>query len=150
MPPKTIKNPVRPRKPKGANSGQKPKIVVTPELLQEVERLAGQGLTNEMIHYYYGVGATCWYEYIRLYPELGMAFKRGKPKAVNMVSGKLMEKVQEGNLTAIMFYLKTQARWSETINVKGDPGGVEPIPSVENVSDPVEAARIYQQIMIGS
>ena len=140
----------RPRKPNGCTRGQKPRLTITPEFLAEVEQLAGQGLTNEMIHYYYGVGSVAWYEYIRLYPELGLALKRGKPRTMKLVTGKLMEKVQDGNLTAIMFYLRTQGRWSETNTLAVTGGDTEPRALTISVSDPVEAARIYHQIMIGS
>lgn len=142
---------IRPRKPKGGKSGQKPTFVVTQDVLSEVEQLAGQGLTNEMIHNYYGISHDTWYKNIRYHPELGLALKRGKPKTLKLVTGKLMEKVLEGNLTAIIFYLRTQGRWSEhsTVAVKDESPPTQKALTI-SVSDPVEAARIYQQIMIGS
>lgn len=144
------KNAVRPRKPKGTTHGRKPSFVVTPEIVAEVEQLIGNGLTNEMMHGYYGICSDTWYRAIQQYPELGVAMRRGKPRAVNIASGKLFEKVKEGNLDAIKFYLRTQGRWSEhnTLAVSGAPETPAAALSI-NVSDPVEAARIYQKIMIG-
>lgn len=147
---KPRKNPVRPKKPKGTTHGRKPAFAVTRELLREVEELVGNGLTNEMMHGYYGICSTTWYRAVQQNPELGIAMRRGKPRAVNIASGKLFEKVKEGNLDAIKFYLRTQGRWSEhnTLAVSGNPDTPAPALTI-NVSDPVEAARIYQKIMIG-
>lgn len=142
----------KPVKPRGTGrAGPKMKFILTPDILAEVEILSGRGLTNEHIHNYYGIGRDTWYNNIQHHPELGEAFKRGKSKAISMVSGKLMEQIRKGNLTAIIFYLKTQARWSEhsTLGIEGD--GRSSLPAVTiTVNDPVEASKIYQQIMIGS
>jgi hypothetical protein len=146
---KPRKKPVRPRVP--GQKYQPLKFVVTPDILKEVEILSGRGLTQEHIFDYYSISRSCWFNNIQHHPELGEAVRRGKAKTISKVSGKLMEQVLKGNLSAIIFYLKTQARWSENA-ASGDEGGEKPpSPALTiTVHDPVEASKIYQQIMIGS
>lgn len=147
---KPRKKPPRVRKPDSPHS-RNVQFEFTEDILKEIEVLAGRGLTNEQIFNYYGVGKNFWYESKQANPEIDKAFQRGKSKTISMVSGKLMEKIRQGNLSAIIFYLKTQARWSEHSTL-GIEGGDKPTgaPLVITVNDPVEASRIYQQIMIGS
>jgi len=38
------------------------------------------------------------------------------------IAGSLMQKALSGNLAAQMFYLRTKARWSETVKLGGDEG----------------------------
>lgn len=143
---KPRKKPVRPRKP-NAPTAPKLKFVVTDDILKEVEILSGRGLTQEQIYHYYSISRSCWYDNIQYHPELGDAVKRGKAKTVSMVSGRLMDQIRKGNLTAIIFYLKTQARWSEH-STDGDKPPAQAL--TLTVTDPVEASKIYQLIMTGS
>ena len=132
--------------------GAKLKFIVTPEILEEVRLLAGRGLTQQQIHHYYGIGRTLWYEVCDLHPELRTAVLQGRAKAHSYVFGKLMEKVRAGNLNAIIFYLKTQAGCSELRPRSEDDGETADdkpiIPMLTlSITDPVEAAKIYQRIM---
>jgi len=136
---------------KPAKRGPKPLLIVTQQLLDEVEVLSGRGLTQQMIHYYYGVSHSYWYNLVKNHPELAEAVKRGKSRTIAMVAGKLIELVKKGNLSAIIFYLKTQARFAEhqTIGISG-PGEDGGLDLDESSDDPREAAKIYQKIMLGS
>lgn len=128
-------------------SGPKVRFFITPEIIEEVGVLAGRGLTNQQIHHYYGIGHAKWYQLVKQYPELDAQIRKGKAKTISYVSGKLMELVKKGNLGAIIFYLKTQARFSEGNTIADeDPEKGKPSLSL-TVNDPVEAAKIYQQIM---
>ena len=80
-------------------------------------------------------------------------YREGKAKTLELVVGKLMEKVLQGNLSAIIFYLKTQYRWSEHTTFSGTfknkAGALTKTPPLANV-DPTEAAKIYSEIMTGA
>lgn len=134
-----------------AKRGPKHKFAVTEDILKEVKLLAGVGLTQQQIHQYYGLQHTAWHGYTKRHPELYQAIENGKAKNIAFVAGKLMDAIRKGNVSAMIFYLKTQARWSDhsTLEVKGDDKG--PLPALSlTVNDPVEASKIYQKIMLGS
>lgn len=127
-------------------------FAVTKDILKEVEMLAGRGLTQEQIHWYYGLKKDAWYAIVKKNPELRTSIRSGKAKTVSMVSGKLMELVKKGNLSAIIFYLKTQGRFSEksSIRVTSDKKSKSFQELRITTTDPIEASKIYQQIMAGS
>lgn len=132
---------------------KEPRLKVTPEVVEHIRKLGGLGLTKSQICNYYGFSLAGWDLKTAQYPEIDIAMKQGRAEKISKASGKLWEAVERGNLSAIIFFLKTQARWSEN---SPDPDGnglpeKPAIPSITlTVNDPVEAARIYQQIMIGS
>ena len=145
--PKTVK---RPRKiSEREKRGVKPRQIVTPEMVEEVKVLSGRGLTQEQIHRYYGWSKDVWYARCKEHPELRDGFYQGKAKTISFVAGKLMELVKKGNLSAIIFYLKTQGRFSEhnLADVPYHDGSIANI--LPKGIDPVEASKVYQQVMLG-
>lgn len=134
--------------------GQKRIWQVTPEVIKEIEVLAGRGLTQEEMYCYFGTSRHTWYDRMNKYPEMYEAIKRGKAKTKSFVVGKLFEQCKKGNVSAIIFYLKTQHRWSEhsaPVKEEDDTIKDDNVKSkiIINTSDPVEAARIYQSFMNG-
>lgn len=129
--------------------------IVTEDLIAHVRKLAGLGLTITQIHDYYGVTDKTWLKLRKKHPQLELAQKQGRSVNHEYVAGKLRKKIEQDNLGAIIFYLKTQAGWREKEynNEGGNPNGTS-TPKVSavtlTVNDPVEAAKIYQQIMLGS
>lgn len=127
---------------------------VDPAMILEVKRLSGLGLTREQIHNYYGMREDAWARRVKEYPELEMAMHQGKAEAIGKVTDKLWAKIEQGNMSAITFYLKTQAHWRErdyNVGYGDGSGGDRKFPPVVlTVHDPVEASKIYQQIMRGS
>ena len=94
------------------NKGGRPKNVLSQEQIKEVEALA-QFLTVGQIADYLEIGETTFYEIQKRQIEVSEAYKKGKAKAINFVASKLMEKIRDGDTASTLFYLKTQAGWSE-------------------------------------
>lgn len=130
-------------------------FVVTDDVIENVKILSGRGLTQMQIHEWYGIGHTAWYAAIKKNPALKAALRTGKARAISLAVGKLFEQVLRGNVRAIEFYLKTQGRESgfgDYIVTENIDGGSK-TSSTElplHVTDPIEAARVYQQVMTGS
>ncbi|MBT5509805.1 MAG: hypothetical protein HN825_03030 [Gammaproteobacteria bacterium] len=89
----------------------KPLIVFNEEQIGKVEELAAV-LTKTQIADYMGVCANTFRAEERQ-PEVARAFRAGKSRAIADVATNLIAQALEGNTTAAMFYLRTQAGWTE-------------------------------------
>lgn len=96
----------------------KPKIQID---LNKVESLAANGLTQEQIAAALGISETTLHQRKRDSADFAAAIKRGKAKGIALVTNKLMESIKGGNMTGMIFFLKTQAGWKET-NVQEHTG----------------------------
>ena len=96
----------------------KPKIQID---LNKVESLAANGLTQEQIASALGISETTLHQRKRDNTDFAAAIKRGKAKGIALVTNKLMESIKGGNMTGMIFFLKTQAGWKET-NVQEHTG----------------------------
>lgn len=92
------------------------KIELNEENYKEVETLAAY-LTQEQIADFLGMSRRSFANKLKSDKTLFAHYKKGKAKAIAKASGKLMKMVHDGNLTAIIFFLKTQAGWREGIDV---------------------------------
>lgn len=103
------------------NKGGRPSFEITDEVLNKVEALAARGMTQEQICDCLGIHVSTFFDKKNKFVELSEAVKRGKAKGIAFVTEKLLENVKEKNVTAQIFYLKTQAKWIEkteqTINI---------------------------------
>lgn len=66
------------------------------------------------------------HEYMERYPELKEDMKLSKEKMLDIAEHNLVQKMRAGNLTAIIFYLKTQGKHRGYVERKehaGDGGG---------------------------
>lgn len=95
--------------------GRKP-IEFDDKQIAQVEALASV-LSVEQIADYFGIGKRTFYALMERQPEILERYKKGKAKAIGSVAQGLLQQAQSGNLTAIIFYLKTQAGWKETQQV---------------------------------
>ena len=86
---------------------------LTDEELVQVEALAAV-LSSEQIADYFGIGRRTFYSIMERQPEVAARYKKGRAKAVEDVARGLLADARADNLTAKMFYLKTQAGWRET------------------------------------
>jgi len=98
--------------------------ILSDEELIQVEALAAY-LSSEQIADYFGIGRRTFYSIMKRQPEVSARYKKGRAKAIGMVAHGLLADARAGNLTAKMFYLKTQAGWRETSRheVTGANGG---------------------------
>ena len=137
--------------PKKSGGGRKPSFILTNEKLAEIEALATRP-ESKMIAAYFGIGLTTWNQKRKKYPELRERFLKGKAKGVSFVSGKLMDAIKRDNFNAIKYYLDTVGKFSPNSDDDDDDDDVKPQykPIVITTSDPIEAAKFYQQIMQGT
>ena len=101
----------------------KPKIQID---LKQVESLAANGLTQEQIAAALGISERTLRSRKGEIADFADAIKRGKAKGIALVTNKLMESIKGGNMTGMIFFLKTQAGWKETnlhevTGANGDP-----------------------------
>jgi len=89
----------------------KPKIHID---LKQVESLAANGLTQEQIAAALGISESTLHKRKQENTDFTAAIKRGKAKGIALVTNKLMESIKGGNMTGMIFFLKTQAGWKET------------------------------------
>jgi len=88
------------------------KIQVTEQVIESIEEYAGQGATLENIALLVDVSDSTLDRWLKL-PQVQRAYKRGKLLAVNNIAGKLYALAEQGNIVAIIFYLKSQANWND-------------------------------------
>lgn len=117
----------------------KPKIELD---LQKVEEYAGLGLTREEIALSLGVSYSTLNRRVKESEEVDAAMKRGRAKANIKVGNALMKAIEGGNVTAIIFYLKTRAGWTEKQQIEAE------IKSQENVPEGLTAiyAKLREQV----
>lgn len=88
----------------------KPKLEID---LSVVESLAAQGLTNQQIADSLGISERTLQNRKKDNAEFAEAIKKGKAKGIAVVTNALMKKIKSGNVTAMIFFLKTQGGWKE-------------------------------------
>src|SRR5690606_33501210 len=123
--------------------GRRPSLVVTDEILDEIEEMAGKGLTQKQIASFYGISHMTWHKMKNADERIQESCKVGKSKTIDFVAGKLMQQIKIGNLPAIIFYLKTQAGWSEKtfFNVETKVKSKK-VDYTITTKDPIEASKV--------
>jgi len=107
------------------DGGGRPPVVFDEAQTAQVEALAAVLSKGQMADYF-GISETTLREVEARQPEVSDAYKRGKAKAIGNVAKNLISQAQTGNMTAAIFYLKTQAGWKETqVNEHTGAGGNE-------------------------
>jgi hypothetical protein len=85
--------------------------------LAEVETLAAI-LSAGQIADYFGIGRTTFFAMIRRDEVIAERYKRGKARAIGAIAQSLITKARAGDTASMIFYLKTQAGWRETLQVE--------------------------------
>ena len=103
------------------NKGGRPPVVFDDVMTRKYEQLASV-LTKAQCADFFGISLTCLKEVEKRQPEVYDSYKRGKSQAIANVAENLVSQARGGNMSAAIFYLKTQAGWSETqkLDVSGD------------------------------
>jgi hypothetical protein len=120
----------------GKNKGGRPAKEITEDQMAQVEAL-GAVLSLEQVADYFGIGKTTFYAIMERQPEVGERYKKGKSRAISDVAQGLLKQARDGNLTAMMFYLKTQAGWRETEPKSEDQESAPPLSISFEVSAPI-------------
>ena len=90
----------------------RPRKKLTAAQVAEVETLAAV-LNQEQIADYFGITRPTFNEIMERQPEVSLRYKKGKANAIGSVAKNLLTQAREGNTSAAIFYLKTQAGWRE-------------------------------------
>jgi len=86
--------------------------VFTEEEVKTVGELA-ETMTQKQIADHFGISSATFERILRRQDDVMMAYKKGKSSKIQYVASKLMDKIEDGDLTAIIFFMKTQAGWTE-------------------------------------
>tara|TARA_R110000851_G_scaffold62941_4_gene144148 strand:+ start:1429 stop:1893 length:465 start_codon:yes stop_codon:yes gene_type:complete len=86
---------------------------VDAEAIAQVEALSAV-LNQSQIADYFGIGVQTFRDYKKRDERISVAYKKGRAKSIAVVAGSLLAQARAGNITAMIFYLKTQAGWAET------------------------------------
>lgn len=98
------------------NKGGRPVIELSEIEVAQVGALA-QYLSKEQIADYLGVSRPTFDAILERDDRVSEHYKKGKASAIANVAKGLVQKAIGGNMTAAIFYLKTQAGWTETKQV---------------------------------
>ena len=125
---------------------------LTPDVVEEIERLGRNGMCVNHVRQFYGIMEADWDILWKDKPNtISDILAAGKLRNVDFAANKLMEHVHEGNLKAIIFYLKTVGEWREMDKLAESDKMRPQFPAITlTINDPVEAAKIYQQVMTES
>ena len=81
----------------------------TVEKLQLLEEWSTQGLYIKDIAAKMGISVSTVYDWMNKNPEIAAAIKKGRDKSIDMVENALFKSAINGNVTAMIFYLKNRA-----------------------------------------
>ena len=106
----------------------RPAWIPTDSVCQEAREMASNGLTVAQISDCLGISESTLYAKQADYKEFMEAIKRGRAEGLHKVSHALFEKATQGNVTAMIYYLKVRDRenWGEN-----QPEPLRVIPPIE-------------------
>lgn len=77
---------------------------------------------------------------LRRNPEIVAALEAGRAETLTKVAGKLVQQALSGNITAAIFYLKTQGGWKETD--RHEHGGFDGAPIAVAVKSDMDLSKL--------
>ena len=103
------------------DGGGRPPIIFDEQQVKLVEQLSAV-LTKGQLSDYFNVSENTFRQIEGRQPEVSEAYQKGRAKAIAGVGANLINQARRGNITAAIFYLKTQAGWRENdLDVRGEP-----------------------------
>jgi len=94
------------------DGGGRPEVVFDSEQIGLISGLAAV-LTKGQIADYFSVSETTFRAIEERQPEVSDAYKKGRVQQIASMGSNLVKMAKAGNVTAAIFYLKTQAGWKE-------------------------------------
>lgn len=94
------------------DGGGRPPVVFDEAQVAQVEALSAVLNKGQMADYF-GISEVTLKAIEDRQPEVSLAYKKGKGKAIAGVGSNLIAQARAGNVAAAIFYLKTQAGWKE-------------------------------------
>ena len=93
----------------------RPAWIPTDSICEQAREMASNGLTVAQIADCLGISESTLYAKQGVYKEFMDAIKRGRAEGIHKVSNALFEKATQGNVTAMIYYLKVRDRenWGE-------------------------------------
>lgn len=89
-----------------------------------------------------GVTVRTLYNYVEKYPEVKETLGRARESMLDFAEGKLFRQIQNDNLTAIIFFLKTQGKkrgYIERNELSGPDGPINVKYTIGEVQEPPKA-----------
>ena len=90
---------------------------LTDDELDQLRRLAGL-LNLDQVADYFAISLDNFEKMRKEDPEIMEIYKQGRAGLVGKVAQTLVQKALEGDTQSLMFYLKTQGRWTEKLDVE--------------------------------
>jgi len=94
----------------------RPSMALNDNQIKEIETLSAV-LNHSQIADYFGMHPDTLARQKAKNSEINLAYKRGRAKAVASIASSLLQAARSGNITAQIFYLKTQAGWKESTDL---------------------------------
>lgn len=132
--------------PSAKRLGGRPLTTLTDAQRAEVETLSAV-LNAEQIADFLGIGRTTFFAILNRDEDLSERYKRGKARAIGAVAQSLVTKARAGNVTAMIFFLKTQGGWRESVDLAVKQETVEDIDLSQLSDEELNALMEYGQML---
>jgi hypothetical protein len=90
---------------------------LTDDELDQLRRLAGL-LNVEQIAAYFGISKDNFDVMVKEDPEIMRIYQQGRSSTIGTVAQTLVRKALDGDTQSLIFYLRTQGRWTEKLDVE--------------------------------
>ena len=121
----------------------------TDETFQETMiQLGMAGLSLKDCGDYFGLDPDDWIEWCEENPITEARLNCGKARGIALAGNKLLQQINEGKMSALSFYLKTQGGFTEKTYLQIEETlKASQVKMPEVPKDPIEASKTYQKFM---